>query len=134
MSKKTMLPKEWVERAEFFRREARRHLSERIYWAVCFEAQQAAELYLKALQIMLVGVHEFTHDLSRLLGFLEDAGLKVPRELYAAADSLTPHYTMARYPGRKPIVYDERMAKRCIEYMEEIIRWVVDEASRLKEA
>lgn len=134
MSKRTMLPKEWVERAEFFRKEARRHLGERVYWAVCFEAQQAAELYLKALQMMLVGVHEFTHDLSRLLGFLEDAGLKIPRELYAAADSLTPHYTMARYPGRKPIVYDERTARRCIEYMEEIIRWVVDEASRLKEA
>lgn len=120
------LPEAWVEKAEFFRREAKRHAEEGVYWASCFEAQQAAELYLKALQVTLTSVHEFTHDLSRLLYFLEEAGLAVPRNLYLVADALTPHYTNARYPGAKTVVYDERTAKRCIEYMEEIVRWVID--------
>ena len=48
----------------------------------------------------MMGVHEFTHDLSRLLSLLEEAGLEIPRELYAAADALTPHYSMVRYSGK----------------------------------
>ncbi len=100
------LPREWVEKAEFFRREAKRHLREGVYWAACFEAQQAAELYLKALQLALLGVHDFTHDLSRLLEPLREVGIEVSRAIYAAADAVTPHYTMAGYPGRKPVEYD----------------------------
>ena len=122
------LPSEWVEKAEFFRREAKRHLDEGVYWIVCFEAQQAVELYLKALAVKLTGVYEFTHDLSKLLRFLEDTGLKVPDQLYGFADALTPHYTFARYPGGKPVVYDESLAKRCINYMEKIIEWILNEA------
>ncbi len=113
-----------MEKAEFFRREARRHLEEGIHWAACFEAQQAAELYLKALQLAVMGVHEFTHDLAKLLDTLREVGLEAPESVYAAADALTPHYTMARYPGRKPVVYDKRLAERCIRYMEEIVGWV----------
>ncbi len=128
------MPREWVEKAEFFRREAKRHLSEGVYWAACFEAQQAVELYLKALQLSLTGTYEFTHDISRLLKFLEDAGLRVPRELYTIADVLTPHYTMARYPGRKPVVYDESIALRCINYMETLIEWILHEATSSKKA
>lgn len=120
------LPREWIEKAEFFRREAKRYRDEGVYWATCFEAQQAVELYLKALQVALTGVHEFTHDLSRLLYFLEEAGLTVHEDLYASADALTPHYTNARYPGAKAIVYDKRVAERCIRYMERIIGWALD--------
>ena len=43
------LPEEWVEKAEFLLRDAKRHLDEQVYWMTCFEAQQAAELYLKAV-------------------------------------------------------------------------------------
>ncbi|MET1160364.1 MAG: HEPN domain-containing protein [Thermoprotei archaeon] len=95
---------------------------------MCFEAQQAVELYLKALSVKLTGLYEFTHDLSKLLKYLEDAGLKIPEQLYVYADALTPHYTLARYPGSKPIVYDEAIAKRCIDYMEKIIEWIMGEA------
>lgn|GEM_PF-4285702 len=75
-------------------------------------------------------LHEFTYDLSRLLQVLADAGLSVPRELYVRADALTPHYVMARYPGRKPVVYDEAAGRRCIEYMEEIVGRVVSVAEK----
>ncbi|MEM0093427.1 MAG: HEPN domain-containing protein [Thermofilum sp.] len=45
------LPSEWVEKADIFFREAKRHIEEGVYWLSCFEAQQAAELYLKALHV-----------------------------------------------------------------------------------
>ncbi len=122
------LPAEWVERAEFFRREARRLLEEGVYWASCFAAQQAVELYLKAFQVALTGVHVFTHDLSRLLYTLEEAGVAVPGELYPLADALTPHYTLARYPGSKTLTYDSRIASRCVDYMERILGWLKDAA------
>jgi HEPN domain-containing protein len=125
---------EWLEKAEFFRRESRRYLQEGVYWAACFAAHQAVELYLKALQVALTGVHDFTHDLARLLEGLEEAGLQVPGDLYTLADALTPHYTMARYPGRKPVTYDKRLAERCVNYMERIIGWVKAQAERLRKA
>ncbi len=120
------LPREWVEKAEFFRKEAERYLNEGVYWIVCFNAQQAVELYIKALQLAIMGVHDFTHDISRLLAILSEIGIKVPESLYPIADSLTPHYTMARYPGRKPIVYDRATGERCINYMERIIGWIAN--------
>jgi HEPN domain-containing protein/predicted nucleotidyltransferase len=96
------VPADWLEKARFFLSRARRSVEEGVYWAACFEAQQAVELALKGLQVALLGVHEFTHDLSRLLRGLEEAGVNVPQELYVYADALTPHYTVARHPGRKP--------------------------------
>ncbi|MCD6368696.1 MAG: HEPN domain-containing protein [Thermoproteales archaeon] len=37
-----------------------------MYWLACFEAQQAAELYLKAIHVALTGLHPFTYDLVEL--------------------------------------------------------------------
>jgi len=81
--------------------------------------QQSVDVVLRGLQVALLGVHEFTHDLARLLKGLEAAG-----DLYVYVDALTPHYTMARYLGRKPIVYDESTGRRCIEYAERVWSWV----------
>ncbi len=61
------LSSEWIEKAEVFLREAKRHLSEGIYWLACFEAQQAVEFYLRALYVALTGTHLFAHDLVELL-------------------------------------------------------------------
>jgi len=71
-------------------------LREGVYWIVCFEAQRAAELYLKALHLALTALHPYTHDLVELLESLKDAGLEPPEELYTYADALTP---TARWPG-----------------------------------
>jgi len=121
---KVGVPGEWFEKASYFRSSARRRVEEGAYWAACFEAQQSVEVVLMGLQVALLGVHEFTHDLARLLKGLEAAGVGVPGELYVYADALTPHYTMARYPGRKPVVYDESAGRRCIEYAERVWSWV----------
>lgn len=83
------LPREWIEKAEVFLKDSLRHLREGVYWLACFDAQQAAELYLKAFHVMLTGVHPFSHDLAELLDFLKDIGLKVPKKLYIYADALT---------------------------------------------
>lgn len=39
-------------------------------------------------------------------------------------DVLTPHYTMARYPGRKPFTYDKGRGERCLEGAKKIASWV----------
>lgn len=96
------LPSEWVEKAKVLFSDARRHLEEGRYRLTCFETQQVAELYLKALLVMLTGTYPFTHDLVELIEALRDLGLRPPEELYTYADALTPHYAMARYPGGSP--------------------------------
>jgi HEPN domain-containing protein/predicted nucleotidyltransferase len=118
------LPAEWVEKARIFFENARRHLAEGHYWLTCFEAQQAAELYLKALVLRLTGVHPYTHDLVELMKAAEEVGLKVPSELKVYGDALTPHYTMARYPGRKPVSYTRDRGERCVEQARAIMEWV----------
>ena len=118
------LPGEWVEKARVFIAEAERHRRAGYHWLACFEAQQAAELYLKALLVALAGAHPYTHDLVELMEALEQLGLRVPEELRVYGDALTPHYTMARYPGRKPLVYNDARAERCIRQARAIIEWV----------
>ena len=124
------LPEEWVEKANIFLSDAERHLSEGHYWLTCFEAHQAVELYLKALLTALTGLHTFTHDLVELLDALGSVDITVPQELYIFADALTPHYTMARYPGRKPVKYNRGLGIRCLEYARRIINWVKEEATK----
>ena len=126
-----VLPKERVDKARVFLEDAKRHLGEGHYWLSCFMAQQAAELYLKALLVSMTGLHPFMHDLVELIESLRELGLSVPEELYTYADALTPHYTMAMYPGRKPVRYDKGLAERCIKYAERIIKWVEEQASKV---
>ncbi len=99
---------------------------------VCFEAQQAAELYLKSIHLALTGLHPYTHDLVELLDSLKDLDIEPPEDLYTCADALTPHYTMSRYPGRKPVSYSRGIAERCIRYAEEIIGWVKRKALEIE--
>jgi len=126
------LPSEWVDKADFLLKDAERHLSEGVYWIACFQAQQAAELYLKALHLALTGLHPYTHDLVELLDSLKDLGLEPPEDLYAYADALTPHYTMSRYPGRKPVTYNRGLAERCIKYARKVIEWIKGEVSKIE--
>jgi len=79
------LPTEWVDKAEFLLRDAEAHMCEGVYWMTCFEAQQAAELYLKALSLALTGLYPYTHDLVELLEALKELGLNPPDILYVYA-------------------------------------------------
>ncbi len=124
------LPKDWVRKAEVFIRDAEKHLEEGNYWLSCFEAQQACELYLKALCLQVTGIHPFTYDLVELINYLADAGLNPPENLEVYADALTPYYTLARYPGKPLVKYRREVASRCIDYARRIISWVKSEASQ----
>ena len=75
-------------------------------------------------------LYPFTHDLVELLEALKDLGFNIPKDLYAYADALTPHYTMVRYPGRKPVKYNKGLAERCLEYAKRIIKWIEGQASK----
>ena len=115
---------DWVEKAGVFLADAERHLLEGHYWLVCFEAHQAAELYLKSLIVSLTGFHPYTHDLSDLLDSLRGIGVEVDEEVMIACEVLTPHYTLSRYPGRRAISYTKQRAERCLAYAKKIVEWV----------
>jgi len=118
------LPTDWIEKAEVFLVNAERHLGEGVYWLACFEAHQASELYLKALIVALTGSHPYTYDLTELVDVLESLGFKVPEEVTVASELLTPHYTLARYPGRRSLRYTASRGRRCVDSAKTIIGWV----------
>ncbi len=118
------LDPEWREKADIFLEDAARHLNEGHHWLTCFEAHQAAELYLKSLIVSLTGSHPYTYDLSELLEILARIGISADEALMTAADLLTPHYTLSRYPGRRSIRYDRERASRCLESSRKIVEWV----------
>ncbi|MBS7248162.1 MAG: HEPN domain-containing protein [Candidatus Jordarchaeales archaeon] len=115
---------EWAERARFFLKEGERYLKEGVYWAACFNAHQSVEFYLKGILIKLVNSYPFTHDLSVLVDELEKVGISIPEHVRLSSDYLTPHYTGARYPGTKSIIYDRRRAERCLAHAKVIAEFV----------
>ena len=115
---------EWIEKAETFLSEAKSARDRGIHWLACFEAHQAAELYLKAFLVEKTGLHPFTHDLSSLLDEIAKLGINIPEEVYQAAEYLTPHYILSRYPRRRAIEYNERRSRMCVEMAEKIVKWV----------
>ncbi|MFP3237799.1 MAG: HEPN domain-containing protein [Caldivirga sp.] len=118
------LPSEWVEKGDAFLKDSENHIKDGLYWLSCFEAQQAAELYLKAFLMAKVGTYPFTHDLAELLRIIKSLGIEVPTELYVYADALSGEYSLSRYPGRKPKVYNEDTSVRCVDYARRLIGFI----------
>jgi len=115
---------EWIERARFFLKEAERYLNDGVYWAACFNAHQSAEFYLKGILYKITNSYLFAYDLVILLDALENIGINVPEKTRLSADYLTPHYTVARYPGTKSIIYDKRRAENCLNHAKIIAEFV----------
>lgn len=124
------LPADWIEKADVFLDDAEKHAVEGHYWLTCFESHQAAELYLKALLVGVTGLHPYTYDLADLLESLVAIGFNIEEEVRLAAELLTPHYTLSRYPGRGALSYTKNRAERCLKSAKTIIKWVRDVASR----
>ena len=118
------LPFGWVEKAEVFELDAKKHFEEGVYWLACFSAHQAAELYLKALLVALTGAHPYTHDLGELVEALRATGLEPPSEVHLSCELLTPHYTLARYPGRGVYTYTAERGRTCVESASRVVSWV----------
>ncbi|HUG92065.1 MAG TPA: HEPN domain-containing protein [Planctomycetaceae bacterium] len=65
---------------------------------LCFFAQQAAELAIKAVYQHHGTVFRYTHDIELLLDELERQGITIPGPV-RDADELTVYAAQARYPG-----------------------------------
>lgn len=107
----------WMERAEHDLVVAR-DLAELGHWAVAtFQAQQAAEKSLKAVQIQRHRAFDKTHDLTRLTKLL-----KAGPEVQACAERLSPYYTAARYPDAEASI-EEAESRAALRDAEEVLRW-----------
>ena len=65
---------------------------------LCFCAQQAAELAIKAVYLQQGWTFAYIHDLGRLLDELEQQGMQIPPEVQEA-DQLSLYAVQTRYPG-----------------------------------
>lgn len=97
-----------------------------MYWLTCFSAHQAVEFYLTSLIVALTGIHPYTHDLVELLEALKAIDLDIPSEITLSCELLTPHYTLARYPGKRVYNYSVKHGKLCVENAEKVVSWVKD--------
>ena len=117
---------------------ARWRLSRGEYDLACFEAEQAAQLALKALILEVLGSAPRIHDLGELLGMmhrvLSEAGLveqagrvaDFARERRRGVWLLSDAYYRGRYGY---IDYSRGEAEECIAVAEEVMR-LVEEARR----
>ena len=73
------------------------------FWEdLCFLAQQAAELAIKAVYQQQGWLFPNVHDLDRLLNGLASNGLTIPSDVQRA-DELSVYAAQARYPGFAPV-------------------------------
>jgi HEPN domain-containing protein len=92
-------PQDWLARAQGKLALARLPLPAGSLWEdLCFWAQQAAELAIKAVYQERGWRFPFIHDLAQLLHGLQQQGLTIPPEVQEAS-KLTVYATLARYPG-----------------------------------
>ncbi len=98
---------DWLARAVGKLLLARQPLPEGGYWEdLCFMAQQAAELAIKAVYWHMELRPAFVHDLGHLLDGLEEKGLNIPDAVREAA-KLSVYATHLRYPGTSGFVTQE---------------------------
>jgi len=103
-------PEDWLSRAKGKLALARQPLPPGGYWEdLCFMAQQAAELSIKAVYQRHDWQFPFIHDLRKLLDSLEAKGLTIPEHL-REAERLTIYATQLRYPGTTGFVTQEEHA------------------------
>ncbi len=92
-------PHDWLARARAKLVLAQVPLPQGGMWEdLCFWAQQAAELAIKAVYQQHGWLFPFIHDLAQLLNGLQLQGLTIPAEVQQA-QKLTVFATLARYPG-----------------------------------
>ena len=115
-------PREWLNRA-------RSNLARAELWTkgvyledLCFDAQQAAEKAVKGLLLARGVQHPFIHDLAALFSMVEEAGVDVPTDVFAAA-TLTRYATVTRYPGHtRPVTEEDH--EQAVELSRGVVRWV----------
>lgn len=88
---------------------------------LCFCAQQAAELAIKAVYQQHGWMFDYVHDLEKLLDGLEQKGLSVPEKVQHA-DQLSVYAVQTRYPGTYPRVTESKYAE-AVKIAEAVVAW-----------
>lgn len=122
-------PREWLNRARGKLALACVSLpANGFYEDLCFCAQQAAELAIKAVYQYKGWTFDYVHDIGRLLDGLERRGLALPEEVQDA-DQLSVYASQTRYPGiYAQVGHDEY--EEAVSRAESVVLWaeaVVDE-------
>ena len=115
-------PYDWLARAQAKLALARQPLPPGGVWEdLCYMAQQAAELSIKAVYQQHGWVFPFIHDLGQLLAGLQRQGLVTPPSVQQAT-KLTVYATLARYPGVTPPATQAHHAE-AVQIAEDVLRW-----------
>ncbi len=113
---------DWLARAEGKLLIASQPLPQGGYWEdLCYMAQQAAELAVKAVYQHKGWRFSFVHDLGHLLDGLSEQGVEVPESI-RAAEVLTVYATQMRYPGMSGLLTEERYRDVLIT-AEAVVAW-----------
>jgi len=114
-------PLEWLNRARSNLARAKARIPEVYLEDLCFDAQQAAEKAIKAVLIAKKARFPYVHDITRLLTFLEESGVPVPKAIMDA-EELTPYAVAMRYPSSiEPVT--EKHYKRALKLTERVVGW-----------
>jgi len=111
----------WLRKARRFAEVARRDLKEGYYDISAFNAQQAAEMALKAILIAKTGYKPLTHSITELVDALSEL-VEVPEEIKNCS-YIEEHYIQARYPDARLRDYTREEAERAVRCGEAILRY-----------
>ena len=115
-------PQDWLARAQAKLVLARQPLPAGGMWEdLCFWAQQAAELAIKAVYQQQGWLFPFIHDLAQLLNTLRQQGLTIPPEVQEA-QKLTVYATLARYPGLTAPA-TQAHHNEAVKIAEDVVNW-----------
>lgn len=113
---------DWLARAVGRLALARQPLPEGGYWEdLCYLAQQAAELAIKAVYRRVDWRFAFVHDLGHLLDELEKRSIEIP-DAVRDAERLTIYATQMRYPGTSGFV-DQDDYEDVLATAEAVVAW-----------
>jgi HEPN domain-containing protein len=114
-------PREWMNRARSNLLRARRQMPGVYLEDLCFDAQQSAEKAIKAIFMHQGWAFPYTHNLTRLLGLLDQNGLKLPKYV-RRAEALTRFAVEDRYPGLSGPV-SVRKFRTAVRIAESVLAW-----------
>jgi len=109
--------KDWMERARKDLRAAENSYNARDYDWSCFQAQQAVEKALKALNIIKYKKLLRAHDLVLLA-----RRVNAPKEIIVLCSKINPSYIDTRYPDLSRI-YEKKDAKYILELSKKVLKW-----------
>ena len=94
---------------------------------LCYHAQQAVEKSMKGVLLHHGVEFPYTHNISRLITVVQEAGIPWPGELDEAAE-LTEYAVQLRYPGMSRRVTEEDL-DRAVAVAERVLAWAEDRIS-----